>query len=255
MRTLLVGTMAATLVGCSCLLPPQSVMDACTDPNGLACFDRTVASQPIELKPASFKANSATTKAKIAAKMEKLSSDDDRDKRHLATKTAKSALAAAKVEPPASGQTAEPSDPVITIAKTEIAAKTEKPLSSDDERDKAHLATKKAKSTVAAAKVEAPVIGQAAEPSDQVITMAKTAIAAKLEVPASAEFGEMKRAFRKNTLGRSVDSICGRVKGKKASGEDTGDRSFLYLVKEDDAYVVDGPPGSAAATAYRNICN
>jgi len=71
MRTLLVGTMAATLVGCSCLLPPQSVMDACIDANGLACFDRTIASQPIELKPASFKANSATKKAKIAAKMEK----------------------------------------------------------------------------------------------------------------------------------------------------------------------------------------
>jgi hypothetical protein len=254
MRTLVVGTLAATLVGCSCLLPPQTVMEACMDPNGLACFN-AVASQPIEPKPTSFKANSATTKAKIAAKMEKLSSDDDRDKHHLATKTAKSALAAAKVEPPASGQAAEPSDPVITIAKTEIAAKTEKPSSSDDERDKAHLATKKAKSTVAAAKVEAPVLGQAAEPSDQVITMAKTAIAAKLEVPASAEFGEMKRAFRKNTLGRSVDSICGRVKGKKASGEDTGDRPFLYLVKEDDAYVVDGPPGSAAASAYRNICN
>jgi hypothetical protein len=45
--------------------------------------------------------------------------------------------------------------------------------------------------------------------------MAKTAIAAKLEVPVSAEFGEMKRAFRKNTLGKSVDSICDRVKGKK----------------------------------------
>ena len=55
----------------------------------------------------------------------------------------------------------------------------------------------------------------------------------------------MKRAFRKNTFGKSVDSICGRVKGKKASGEDTGDRPFLYLITEDDAYVVDGPPGSA----------
>ena len=171
MRTLVVGTLAATLVGCSCLLPPQTVMEACMDPNGLACF-KAVASQPIEPKPASFKANSAPIKA-------------------------------------------EQSDPVITIAKTEIAAKTEK-LPSDDERDNAHLATTKAKSTMAAAKVEPPVIGRAAEPSDQVITMAKTAIAAKLEVPASAEFGEMKRAFRKNTLGKSVDSICGRVKGKKA---------------------------------------
>jgi hypothetical protein len=255
MRTLVVGTLAATLVGCSCLLPPQTVMEACLDPNGLACF-KAVASQPIEPKPASFKTNSAPIKAKtaIAEKTEKPQSDDDRDRPHLATKTAKSALAAAKVEPPASGQAAEPSDPVITIAKTEIAAKTEEPPS-DDERDKAHLATKKAKSNMAAAKVEPPVIGQAAAPSDPVLTKAKTAIAAKLEVPASAEFGEMKRAFRKNTFGKSVDSICGRVKGKKASGEDTGDRPFLYLITEDDAYVVDGPPGSAAASAYRNICN
>ena len=255
MRTLLVGTMAATLVGCSCLLPPQTVMEACTDASGLACFDRTVASQPIELKPASFKANSATTKAKIAAKMEKPSSDDDGDKHYLATKKTKSTLAAAKVElPPASAQPAQPSDPVITIATTESAAKMEKP-SSDDERDRAFVATTKAKSTTAAAKVEPPASGHSAEPSDPVITRAKTAIAAKFEVPASAEFGEMKRAFRKNTFGKSVDTICGRVKGKKASGEDTGDRPFLYLITEDDAYVVDGPPGSAAATAYRNICN
>src|SRR5437773_1449487 len=173
MRTLVVGTLAATLVGCSCVLPPQTVMEACMDPNGLACF-KAVASQPIEPKPASFKANSAPIKAKTA-----------------------------------------------------IAEKTEKPQS-DDIRDRPRFATKKSKSTLAAAKVEAP---------------------------ASAEFGEMKRAFRKNTLGKSVDSICGRVKGKKATGEDTGDRPFLYLVKEDDAYVVDGPPGSAAASAYRNICN
>ena len=64
----------------------------------------------------------------------------------------------------------------------------------------------------------------------------------------------MKRAIRKNTLGKSIDTICGRVKGKKVSGEDTEDRPFLYLVKEDEAYVVNGPAGSAAAIAYRNIC-
>jgi len=257
MRTLLVGTLAATLVGCSCLLPPQTVMEACTDANGFACFNRAIASQQIEPKPESFKANSATIKAKttIAAKMEKPSSDDHRDRPHLAMKKAKSAMAAAKGEPPASGQVAEPSGPVTTIAKTAIAAKTEKP-SSDDERDRPHLAMEKAKSTIVAAKVEPPASGQPAEPSDPVITRAKTAIAAKLEVPASAEFREMKRAIRKNTFGQSVDTICGRVKGKKASSEDTADRPFLYLVKEDDAYVVvDGPAGFAAATAYRNICS
>src|ERR1700738_107087 len=156
------------------------------------------ASQPIEPKPASFKTNSATVST--------------------------------------------------------IAAKTEKP-SSAHVRDRVHLAAKKAKSTMIAAKVEPPASRQPAETSDPVIIKAKTTIAAKLENPASAEFGEMKRAIRKNTFGQSVDTICGRVKGKKASGKDTGDRPFLYLVKDDDAYVVDGPAGSAAATAYRNICN
>lgn len=200
MRTLLVGALAATLGGCTCLLPPQVSMEACTDANGFACFGRTAASQPIEPKPASSNANSATARVKstIAPQTEKPSSAHVRDKAHLATKEAKSATVAAKVEPPASGQPAETSDPVIIKAKTTIAA--------------------------------------------------------KLEDPASAEFGEMKRAIRKNTFGRSVDTICGRVKGKTASGEDTGDRPFLYLVKDDEAYVVDGPAASPAATAYRNIC-
>ena len=201
MRTLLIGALAATLVGCSCLVPPQAGMEACMDANGFACFDKTAASQPIEPRPASFKANSETinVKSTIAAKMEKPSFAHIRKRAHLPAKKAKSTIVAAKVEPPASGQPAETSDPVIIKAKTTIAA--------------------------------------------------------KLEDPASAEFGEMKRAIRKNTFGQFVDTICGRVKGKKASGEDTGDRPFLYLVKEDDAYVVDGPAGSAAASAYRNICN
>jgi hypothetical protein len=176
-------------------------MEACTDANRFACFNRTAASQPIEPKRASFNANSATTNVKY------------------------------------------------TIAKTE------KP-SSADARDRAvHLDAKKAKPTMIAAKVEPPASGQTDATSDPVIIKAKTTIAAKLEDPASAEFGEMNRAVRKNTLGQPVDTICGRVKGKKASGEDAGDRRFLYLVKDEDAYVVDGPASSAAATAYRNICN
>ncbi|MBR0693737.1 hypothetical protein JQ553_10965 [Bradyrhizobium lablabi] len=83
---------------------------------------------------------------------------------------------------------------------------------------------------------------------------AKAAIAAKLEDPASAEFSDMKRAMRKNVFGRPVDTICGRVRGRTASGEDTEQRPFLYLVKEDDSYLVDGKTTSATI-AYRNICN
>jgi len=201
MRTLLIGTLAATLVGCSYPSLPLANMDACTDATGLGRLNMTAASRPVEPAPASSKASSATTKGKPA-----------------------------------------------------VAAKTEAP-STAHVRDSSHLAAKEAKSSVIEAKVEAPASGRPAETSDPVIIKAKTTIAAKLEDPASAEFGEMKRATRKNTLGKSVDTICGRVKGKKASGEDTGDRPFLYLVTEDEAYVVDGPANSAAASAYRNICS
>jgi hypothetical protein len=199
---LLIGTLAATLVGCSCFAPPHVRMDVCTEPNSFACLDKIAGGESTEAEPWSFKANSASTtvKSAVAEKRQKPASAHVRDRAHLATKDPKPVAIAAKVDPPASGQPAETSDPVIIKAKTTIAA--------------------------------------------------------KLEDPASAEFGDMKRAIRKNTFGQSIDTICGHVKGKKASGEDTGDRPFLYLVKEDDAYVVnDGPASSAAATAYRNICN
>ncbi len=96
---------------------------------------------------------------------------------------------------------------------------------------------------------------RAAETSDPVLSKAKATVAAKMEVPSSAEFSDLDRAIRLNTLGRPVDTICGHVRGKNASGGDTGEKPFLYLVKEDDAYVVDGKAESAATIAYRNICH
>lgn len=95
---------------------------------------------------------------------------------------------------------------------------------------------------------------QSADISDVVLDKAKATVAAKMEDPASAEFSDMKRAMRKNTLGRPIDTICGHVKGKNASGRETEERPFLYLVDGDDAYVVDGKTNSAASIAYRNIC-
>ena len=201
MRTVLIGVLAATLVGCSYPLSPQASMEACADSNGFGSLNNMAASRPIEPAPASSRTRSATAKVKSA-----------------------------------------------TVAKTEE-------RSTVAVRDRPQPAKTEPKSTVIEAKVEAPASSRPAETSDPVILKAKTTIAAKFEDPASAEFGEMKRAIRKNTLGKSVDTICGRVKGKKVSGEVTGDRPFLYLVKEDDAYVVDGPANSAAASAYRNICS
>jgi hypothetical protein len=104
MRALLIGALAATLVGCSCPLRQQAGVESCTDANGLACLDRTAASQPIEPKPVSFKTNTAPLEIKpaIAVKTEKPSSAHARDRAHLDEKMAKSTMIAAKVEPPAS---------------------------------------------------------------------------------------------------------------------------------------------------------
>ena len=85
---------------------------------------------------------------------------------------------------------------------------------------------------------------------EAVIKKARVTIAAKMDNPASVVFLDMKRAARKDALGNSVDTICGRVRGKLAG--DAGDRPFLYVVQKDQAYV----GAYALATAeYRNICN
>ena len=99
---------------------------------------------------------------------------------------------------------------------------------------------------------EAPVPDRVAETSETVLKNAKTKISAKMGNPASVEFREMKRAERKNSVDESIDSICGYVRGKTASGEETGDKPFLYLVKEDEAYI---GGYSMATSPQHNICD
>jgi hypothetical protein len=139
------------------------------------------------------------------------------------------------------------SNPVAKTTKPAMAAKPEK--RSSPRRD-----TRIARSKNPPPKAMADR-ASAGGTSEAVLSKAKISVAAKMENLESAEFTDAKRAIRKNTLGRPVDTICGHVRGKKASGEDTGEKPFLYLVKEDDVYVVDGKTNSAAAIAYRNICN
>ena len=242
MRMIFVCALAAIVAGCSCYAPPQASIDACTA-SGLACLDRSSLSQTIEPEPAALDAglSASKTRSKIAARTEKPPSAHARHKTDLAMTTTKSDTPTANVEPGLTKIEPAPNKLEPAAAKVEPAANKVEPAA--------------AKVEPAAAKVEPPASGRPAETSDQVIAKAKITVAAKLEDPASAEFGEMKRTMRTNTLGHSIDTICGHVKGKKASGESTGDRPFLYLVKDDEAYVVDGAPTSAAATAYRNICN
>ncbi|WP_244443111.1 hypothetical protein [Bradyrhizobium sp. Ai1a-2] len=152
--------------------------------------------------------------------------------------------------PPTEPKAIAPAPAPNPAAKTAKAATAAKPEKRSPPRRDTRLA--RAKNPAPKAMADRPA---AAETSDAVLSKAKMSVAAKMEDPASAEFTDAKRAIRKNTLGRSVDTICGHVRGKKASGQDTGEKPFLYLVKEDDVYVVDGKADSAAAIAYRNICN
>jgi hypothetical protein len=202
MRTLIVGALATTLVGCSCYLTPQSGLEACAGADGFACLDRNSGARRWTApEPSSSDASIATPTEKAArraATMKRLSAHSSGKTLH-AGKAAKSTPDAAKVEPVASMQDPGAIDPVVDRAKI--------------------------------------------------------AVAVKLEDPKSATFSEMNRSKRKNLLGQYLDTICGHVKSKKASGEDIGDRPFLYIVKDDVAFVADDSPTSAASTAYRNICN
>ena len=101
MRTLLIGALAATLVGCSRQPPPQAATGSCTGTNESARLERT-AGPPIKL--ATFRINSAAmdTKSASARKPENSSSAHARHGARLASKTTKSARIAAKAKPPAS---------------------------------------------------------------------------------------------------------------------------------------------------------
>jgi len=69
-----------------------------------------------------------------------------------------------------------------------------------------------------------------------------------MEDPASVEFVDIKRAMDDRI-------ICGHIKGKRKSGEATGERPFLYLVKEDEAYIGEQDPESMPAIVYRDCAS
>ena len=102
MRTLLIGILAATLVGCSYPLAPQASMEACADPNGFGGLNNT--SRPIEPAGASSKTSSAAPKVKstIAARAQERSTAAVRDRPKPAEKKPTSTVIEAKVEAPAS---------------------------------------------------------------------------------------------------------------------------------------------------------
>ncbi len=105
--------------------------------------------------------------------------------------------------------------------------------------------------STAIAKTEIPQSSQLDDKLDPVIKKAMPTIAAKMENSISVEFVEMKRA-EKNAAGKPVDTICGYVRGKTASGADTGERPFLYLVQANEAYI---GGYNMATSPYHNLCH
>jgi hypothetical protein len=106
-----------------------------------------------------------------------------------------------------------------------------------------------AKSAIAA-QSGTPASSQSGDRFDPVIKKAIPAIAEKMADSASVELVEMKRV-EKNVLGKSIDTICGYVRGKSASGAETVDRPFLYLVQGNEAYV---GGYNMATSPYHNLC-
>jgi len=183
---------------------------------------------------------------------------------------------AGRTEGPASGQPAETSEPVLNKATTAIGGKVESQATGQPSETPGPIPKKEP--TTIAGRTEGPASGQPAETSDPVLNAATNAIGGKAESQATgqpsetsdpvlkkakivvaakmedAEFVDMKRIMRKSSFGEPFEIICGHVKGKMKSGEATGDRPFLYLVKEDEAFIVGGNPDSMAAIAYRVHC-
>ena len=175
------------------------------------------------------------------------------------------------VAPQQARQASLTSDRVWTVAKTLQGPSQRRTL---DTAGKLNTHTKNAKSNIVPAslssqpddksnvvisakpnivtKTETPQSSQPDDKFDPVIKKAMATIAAKmgLENSASVELSKVKRA-KKNALGKSIDTICGYVRGKNTSGADTGGRAFLYLVQEDEAYI-DGY--NLATSPYHNLC-
>ena len=225
--------LAATLTGCTCFTPQQASQ------MGSKTIAKSVKAIAVKKENPQRNANPRTKIAKptITAKIETPLHPDDKPKAKL-----KKSIAT-KIETPQSSQSDDKSN---AESKNSIATKIETPQPSQSNGKPSDEENMKS----ITAKTETSQSSQLDDGS--VIKKAKVTIAAKMENPASVAFRQMKRAERKNAVGKSIDSICGYVRGKTASGEETGDRPFLYLVQEDEAYI---GGYSIATSPHHNICN
>lgn len=72
-------------------------------------------------------------------------------------------------------------------------------------------------------------------------------IASKLGDPASLKFPDL-------ALGKAAHSVCGVAEVKAGSGQ-TKELPFVYLVRKNEAYIIDGSDDLRASTAIHKICD
>ncbi len=250
MRPFIVSALAATLIGCTWVAPKQTQQASLMDygaASALQIDSTTVAKAKRTITDDRKghrhrrKANTHTKSAKANTAPNVSSSVQPNDRSNILT-NGKSTVAA-KTEASQSSQIASTSNP-STNANSTAAAKTETQASQPADTSNVSI------TSTAIAKTAIPQSSQLDDKLDSVIKKAMPTIAAKMENSASVELVEMKRA-EKNVSGKSIDTICGYVRGKTASGADTGERPFLYLVQENEAYI---GGYNMATSPYHNLC-
>ena len=226
MRPLIISALAATLTGCTWFAPQQaqqaslySITDAPLADSNTGEAEKAIHAETI-CPPHRKKPASGTKITKVSAQKMDASSRVQSEDKSRTSNNAQSTVA--------------------TRTDTQQAAR---PV------DKSGTSIN-AQSTVAA-RTDTQQTAQPVDKSDHVFNKAISAIAAKMQNSASVELVEMKRA-EKNASGKSIDTICGYVRGKSASGLDAGDRPFLYLVQEDQAYI---GLYDIATSRYPSLCD
>ena len=249
MRPFIISALAATLIGCTGVAPKQRQQTSLMGYGGASALQmdlktkRAIAAKKSAHRHGS-KEVSRTKNAKSNTVPNVASSVQSNDKSNTLINGQSSVAAKPETETAQSSRTDSTSNASINAT---AAAKTETAQSSQP-AGTSNVSINPESTTIA--KTEIPQSCQLDDKLDSVLKKAMPRIAAKMENSVSVELVEMKRA-EKNAAGKSVDTICGYVRGKTASGAVTGERPFLYLVQENEAYV---GGYNMATSPYHNLC-
>ena len=131
MRTPIIGALTAILVGCSCYVPPQPDIAACTQANGYFCYDGATDTAPVEPKPTSIKTDSATREIKSAIekrmtvgaavpapKPKANNKDRSNHEKTVLPGDAETTAPASPNEPPPESPQNQPADPAWIVSET-----------------------------------------------------------------------------------------------------------------------------------------